>query len=368
MKICLKQYLKKICLQSSALDKLSKLRKQDKSLYERIKYFISNLASKIKKLYEGLKPDSAEARYLSEMNDTAAKLQQMFNDALYDASIKYSSFGFTPEDSVWFSIKYDPNTNLEFVNISINDIIGEGIEETDSISRKARLFLNKRYKGIVLPVGRTKNVYIRKEVINETTNPAKKIENSDFRGKMLAITELDNLLKSSKYLGCKKDDGRHPDVKRWINYRTTFLFIDENGKNQVIQGTIRIKRIARGDCFYDITEIKNITNDNIGQSIINAAESEGDVYNNRVSQADTVVNSNSMQGTDENTQFSLKNSSSTLTDRILDYISAYEDFDALSNKNMRKYRSYTFEEQSRLTSSIFSAKNLDTEMAADFLT
>ena len=46
-----------------------------------------------------------------------------------------------------------------------------------------------------------------------------------------------------------------------------------------------MKRIARGDCFYDITKIKNITNGDIGQAVIqHAAESASDVSNNSISQ------------------------------------------------------------------------------------
>ena len=241
----------------SAIAKLSKLKKTDSVLFERIKYFISNIAAKIKKLYENLSSYSIEAKYLSEMNNVAVELQQMFNDALYDAGMAYItrdetiSGGYS--NNYRFQIRHDPNTKIDFVSIPINDIVGEGIAKTDSISRKARIYLNKKFKGVVLPVGKTKNVYIRKEGINETTNPAKRLDNSDYRGKMFAMTELDNLLRSSSYLGWTKDDGRHPDVIRWIKYRTTFLFTDESGMNQVIQGVVKNKRIAKGDCFYDIT-------------------------------------------------------------------------------------------------------------------
>ncbi len=189
-----------------------------------------------------------------------------------------------------FSISYDPVSDIDYVNISISDITGYDIKETDSIGRKARLYLKNRFKNTVLPLGKTKKAFIRQEGINEVTNPAKKIDDSDYRGKMLAMTELDNLLKSSKYLGWENDDGRHPDVIRWLKYQTTILFYDEAENSQVIQGEVKIKRIKKGDCFYDITQIKNITNDNIGQNIINnAAKSAGDAINS-ISQSPDSVN------------------------------------------------------------------------------
>ena len=41
-------------------------------------------------------------------------------------------------------------------------------------------------------------------------------------------------------------------------------------------GEIQIKLIQRGDCFYDITKIKDITNGTAGQALIKTA---GSVYN-----------------------------------------------------------------------------------------
>ena len=191
-----------------------------------------------------------------------------------------------------FSIKHIPQKNISYVSIQINDISGEGIQPEDSLGRKARIFLRQKFNGVVLPLGKTKNTYIRKEGINEYTNPAKEIDNEIYREKMLASTELDNLLSNAIYLGWKNDDGRHPGVLRWINYKTLFLVKDSYGTEQVLSGIVRIKRIQRGDCFYDITKIENITDGDIGQSILrHAAESVSDVSNNSIPENSENVNS-----------------------------------------------------------------------------
>ena len=162
-------------------------------------------------------------------------------------------------------------------------------------------FILEIFRGLVLPVGKIKSAYIRSEAINETTNPAKYISDSDFRGMVLALTELDNLLKSNDYIGWEKDDGSHPDVLRWIKYRTRFLVHDEIGKPQVLQGEVKIKRIAQGDCFYDITQIKNITDSDIGQNIVNyAAKSIGDVSDPTIAQQSLGVNTQSTQSAAKN--------------------------------------------------------------------
>jgi hypothetical protein len=184
-----------------------------------------------------------------------------------------------------YAIQQIPDTETKYVSIQVNDIVGDDIKDSDSWGRKARLFMRKKFNGVVLPLGKTKGAYIRKEGINEYTNPAKEIDTEIYREKMLASTELDNLLKTGKYLGWSRDDGRHPDVKRWLNYETVFLVKDSAGNKQVLRGIVRIKRIERGDCFYDITKIENITGGTIGQNILKYdAESASDVSTYSIAQ------------------------------------------------------------------------------------
>ena len=75
----------------NVMEKLAKLKHQDKSLWQKIKDFISDLAVKIRSVYEGLTPDSEEGRYVAEMVDSIEKLQEMFTEALVDASVNYQA-------------------------------------------------------------------------------------------------------------------------------------------------------------------------------------------------------------------------------------------------------------------------------------
>ncbi len=70
---------------------IKKLAQKDMTLFEKIKSFIDDLASKIKSAYSKLKPDSKEAKYVAEMADAAEELQNLFADALEDASENYKS-------------------------------------------------------------------------------------------------------------------------------------------------------------------------------------------------------------------------------------------------------------------------------------
>ena len=73
------------------IQKLAKLKEQDKSLWQKIMDFINDLAAKIKKAYAGLSPDSAEGRYVAQMKDAIEKLQDLFVEGLADASSNYQT-------------------------------------------------------------------------------------------------------------------------------------------------------------------------------------------------------------------------------------------------------------------------------------
>jgi hypothetical protein len=74
-----------------AIAKIAELKAKDKSLWEKIKDFITDLVAKIKKVYEGLSPDSVEGSYVAEMLDSAEKLKALWTDALADAGTAYST-------------------------------------------------------------------------------------------------------------------------------------------------------------------------------------------------------------------------------------------------------------------------------------
>lgn len=73
----------------NVIQKLAKLKQQDKTLWQKICDFITDMAEKIRKVYSGLAPDSAEGRYVAQMKDAIEKLQDLFVEGLADASANY---------------------------------------------------------------------------------------------------------------------------------------------------------------------------------------------------------------------------------------------------------------------------------------
>ena len=73
------------------MEKLAKLKAQDKSLWQKIKDFINEMAVKIRAVYEGMAPDSVEGRHVAEMVDAIERLQDLFTEGLVEASENFQS-------------------------------------------------------------------------------------------------------------------------------------------------------------------------------------------------------------------------------------------------------------------------------------
>ena len=75
----------------NVMKRLEKLKAKDMDLWQKIKSFIDDLADKIRKAYKGLAPDSVEGRYVADMGKVVYKLQELFTEALVEASENYQS-------------------------------------------------------------------------------------------------------------------------------------------------------------------------------------------------------------------------------------------------------------------------------------
>jgi hypothetical protein len=90
------------------MEKLAKLKAQDKTLWQKIKDFINELAAKIRMAYEGMAPDSVEGRHVFEMVDAVERLQDLFTEGLIEASENYQSSLTPGEESMVVSENGDP--------------------------------------------------------------------------------------------------------------------------------------------------------------------------------------------------------------------------------------------------------------------
>lgn len=98
-------------------EKLAKLKQVDKSLWKKIKDFISDMAVKIRQVYEGMTPDSVEGRYVAEMVDSIDRLQDLFTEGLAEAGENYQS-SLTPGVGGTTELVEQADRDLEAVKLS----------------------------------------------------------------------------------------------------------------------------------------------------------------------------------------------------------------------------------------------------------
>ena len=93
----------------NVLEKLVELKSRDFELFNKLKQFFDNLAAKIRSIYRGQTPDSYEGAEVMKMTEeTVKKIQQLFADALVDASENYQSTLTPGEESVVVNQNGDP--------------------------------------------------------------------------------------------------------------------------------------------------------------------------------------------------------------------------------------------------------------------
>lgn len=99
--------------------KIAELKAKDKTLWQKIKDFLTKLVARIKSAYEGMTPDSVEGGYVSEMLDAAEKLKALWTEALVEASDNYTSAEKTLFDN---GIAVDSNTDSASL-MSVRDLL-----------------------------------------------------------------------------------------------------------------------------------------------------------------------------------------------------------------------------------------------------
>ena len=73
-----------------AIAKIAELKAKDKSLWKKIKDYLTKLVARIKAAYEGLEPDSKEGKFVTSLLDSAEELRDLWVEAVVDASTAYN--------------------------------------------------------------------------------------------------------------------------------------------------------------------------------------------------------------------------------------------------------------------------------------
>lgn len=114
------------------IEKLQMLQAKDKTLFEKIRDYLTDLINRIKKAYKDVRPETTEGEIIAGMLDKAEEIQQLFTDAIADASENFKGAEVT-----------ETKNTAEAVKFSIKEM---GFEEFD----KQTLNNIKMRKGVVL--------------------------------------------------------------------------------------------------------------------------------------------------------------------------------------------------------------------------
>lgn len=236
----------------------------DAGLKNKVKRIMQDFIGKIRAAFKALTGGHEESMALRTMQNGvmqySERLQKLWNAGFMEmatAKVREDHIGEAAEmveegQDVPFSIR-ELEDGTQYVRVDTDQQIFEGLQPSE-YAKVARNYIRDHFRNKV--IGNRVRAYVRRESENEYTIPAKKnISPALYEGKMKAATELDNLLDASVYIGHEDDDGRHPDaVRGWDKYRT---FFEVDGR--FFEGTVALKKIQKGDIFYDVTKIKDIT-------------------------------------------------------------------------------------------------------------
>ena len=307
--------MEKMLTDQNAVEKLAMLRTKDKSVFDKLREGIQKLVDRIKQEYAKLTPDSAEGRTVATMTDVFSDIQDLFLEALDDASNNFQ--------------KAEKNTDAnDGVKMQVREDFAQQLQDWRNGYGKP----NGKYNGKYFDLGTTSDVLVK--------HGASNVKLIMYEDCLLKITgdkhsiALDELEK----LPYELDDpvllfkGSQPN-----SFVALTEMLDKQGNDVIVAihinkkyGRNVINKIAsiysKSDDFGN-NKINNYISQQIQKgNLIDASKNKASMWftsrglqlpklvqtiidaNNSVPQENTTVNNNSMQENENNTQkkFSLR--------------------------------------------------------------
>lgn len=311
--------MEKMLTDQNAVEKLAMLRTKDKSVFDKLREGIQKLVDRIKQEYAKLTPDSAEGRTVATMTDVFSDIQDLFLEALDDASTNFQKAekNTITNDGVKYSVKSFAD-GKQYVKadrqvFSGNDPKKWGEQVANYINntiRNGKDVIVYALDGDALTI--TENTAGKAAFRNDVKlkdGSSRPMTDEEYAVKLRAESHIDEISQVSRR-GNKTvpDYKNHNFAKDGFNYRTAY-FMDADGKyyrltlsvgkNGVINTVYNVGKIKE-EGKYSLRGSKPVTDE--------SATMRSSSSNNSVPQENTTVNNNSMQENKNNTQkkFSLR--------------------------------------------------------------
>ena len=158
-----------------------------------------------------------------------------------------------PVEGAKTSLKAMPD-GTKYVRVDTDQDIFEGhdVGEYPSIARE---YIKKRFRHTVIGEGNNR-AFVDAKTGGEYTNPAnRRMDQETFEGKMRASTELDNLVKASRFIENSGPQKRHPEFSGGFDLQD--VVFEVSGK--LFEGRLNIGIDDQGRRrLYDLTKIKSL--------------------------------------------------------------------------------------------------------------
>lgn len=257
----------------NVLEKLIELKAKDNDLFSKMKQFFDNILKKIRSIYNGLTPDSVEGRAVLEMADSIERIQQLFADALVDASEKFQSAG--------KNTTADGGGKYQFRGYAED---GRGVYESNFPKGTPKKAKAARILSLIQDVWSKKPITLRIEDENGTkyivaefdptydetgrnTDASKLMggnrhgTSSEQRVTLDLADDYYQIAEESTYNYSKEETGKdsetHKDVRYW-HYFINDIYFSEYGSNELVpyRVSINVKEKTDGNFFYSFSAEK----------------------------------------------------------------------------------------------------------------
>ena len=290
----------------NVIEKIMELKAKDSSLVAKIKQFFDNLLAKIRSVYKGLTPDSDEGKAVLEMKDSIEKIQQLFAEALVDASENFQSAevqkNTTEDGGVVMSIRevvgesgkaYGKGVYLDS-NMLTNVPEGQRKATVIGLFRKlgGKKVIAYDQNGVSVEISiaegkrrykktNGKSVPVNNHITSFLNNPIKQ-EALILADELIAASHFDGQEKAVHAHDWLDDDGKNP----WDVWK---VFLQEKN-NSVWEATLKVANTVDGEkVLYEVHPIE----------MVEAARKPGtSTTDNKVSHPDPIVKSESAEALD----------------------------------------------------------------------
>ena len=306
------------------------LHKSNPTLFTKIKDWIDHFVKALRRAYEGVDASEPAAKMLGESYETFKKAQDLWLKALNGAQESNMGAISSNTDSVQYSLRaFDDGTR--FVDVEANQEEFTGLSTSEMI-KKAHEILREKFQGKV--IGIDNRAYVNRKTVDEYTHPSKRIADQvTYQDKLKASSELDNIIDAGRFIG-KEEDGRdghfHNNVTGGFDYYEVMFKVG----NEYYSGVINIANIDGRQLLKDITQIRNVSKDVMGQFGKNPhTQFLRNASMDSISESPAKSNKNLLEN--ENVQFSLRSSPVKLTTIEKDALEEYQISSAKMNQHLR---------------------------------